>query len=238
MKKNLPWIVTGFVLVLSLLQTCILNKRIEKGQEQITQLQLDNQTQKEIINKQGDTIQVQEAIITSSTKALDNLTDSIFDLKKKDAKNRQTIAYYKGITKAEIVEVGIPYLDEERMKFWEDSVKASCQAVIDYYERNSIPVPREAGDTTADYSFKATVRKDSLVIDKLSIPDTLQLRFVQHNGGLFKPDKIEVQYFHSNPLITSIQSNSVFYKPKKKSFFQRILLPVAVGIGTGIILSK
>lgn len=238
MKKNLPWVITGFVLVLLLLQTCRLNKRIEKGQEQITQLQLDNQTQKEIINKQGDTIQVQEAIITSSTKALDKATDSIFDLKKKDAKNRQTIAYYKNITKAEIVEVGIPYLDEERMKFWEDSVKASCQAVIDYYERNSIPVPRDAGDTTADYSFKATVRKDSLVINKLSIPDTLQLRFVQHNGGLFKPDKIEVQYFHSNPLIISTQSNSVFYKPKKKSFFQRILLPVAVGIGTGIILSK
>ena len=238
MKKNLPWVITGFVLGSFFLQTCRLNKRIVKGQEQITQLQLDNQTQKEIINKQGDTIQVQEAIITSSTKALDKATDSIFDLKKKDAKNRQTIAYYKNITKAEIVEVGIPYLDEERMKFWEDSVKASCQAVIDYYERNSIPVPRDAGDTTADYSFKATVRKDSLVINKLSIPDTLQLRFVQHNGGLFKPDKIEVQYFHSNPLIISTQSNSVFYKPKKKSFFQRILLPVAVGIGTGIILSK
>lgn len=238
LNKNILWVISGILVLLLCLQTCRLNKKIREGEAQITQLELDRQTQKEVINKQGRTINIQESIISNNTQALNNLTDSVFDLKKKDVKNRETIAYFKNVTKTQIKQVAVPYIDSVAMVKWADSIRANCQNVIDYYEENYIPVPREAQDSNSLYSIKATVEKDSLIINDLSIPDTLQLRFVEHKKGLFKPNTIEAQYFHSNPLVNDISTNSVYYKPKRKPFFQRVILPIVIGVGTGILISK
>lgn len=238
-NKNVPWLVTGFLTLLLWLQTCRLNNKIEEKDKQITQTELEKQELHTTINRKDKTIQLQNAIIVDNTQALDNLTDTIFDLKKKDAKNRETIAYYKGVTNTELKKVLIPYLDTLAMKKFSDSLLALVPPDISAYIRDSmITVPASSRLKTPHFDIAATAKKEGIVIDSLSIPDTLQLRFVQHKRGWFRSDQIEVQYFHSNPYVQSLSANSAFYKPKKKSFFQRVILPVAVGVGAGILISK
>lgn len=229
--------VLPIMVILLLLDRCSLIKKVDAANSQITQLQLDNQTLSTITNKQGEVITTQSTIITDSKEALGNLTDSIFDLKRKNAKHLKTIAYYKSITHTDIDSVPVPYVDTLAMKEWEDSVRMRCNDVIAYYEANTVTVPRDAYDSTDNYTISATVRRDSLIINSISIPDTLQLRFVEKKAGLFKRPTIEVQFFHSNPLITTTQANSAIYRAKRKPLFSKVV-PILVGIGIGIILNR
>ena len=233
-RKHLGWVITGFLGLLLSVQTCTLNQKIEQGERQITLLQLEKQTLTQKINEQGKVIQQQEAIIVDNTLALNNLTDTIFALKAKDKKNLQSIAYFKGVTKTIIDTLEIPYLDTLAMSAFEDSIRKSCPKWAD----SVIQVPSKVGLETPHFELQGTVKKTGFVIDRLVIPDTLQLRFVEEKGGLFKRSKIKVQYFHSNPFVKDISANSVYFKPKKKSFFQRVVVPVTVGLGAGILISR
>lgn len=238
-KKHLGWIVTGFLTIIFWMQTCNLKKEIEEGQAQITQLELNSQTLQQKINKQGETIQVQEAIITTSHKALDNLTDTIFDLRNKDNRNRETIAYYKGITRTQIKGLEVPYLDTVAMKKFSDSILALIPKDVQEFMRDSmIQVPRTSHLSTPHLDLTATAKKQGITIDNLSLPDTLQLRFVERKGNLFRSPSVEVQYFHTNPYIINVASNSAVYKPKRKSFFVRVVLPVGIGLAGGLLISR
>jgi hypothetical protein len=232
-SKHWPWIVTVFLTVVFWLHTCNLNREIARGKDQITQLDLNNQELKTLTSKQGQTIFKQESIISDNTKSLNHLTDTIFNLKRKDAKNLETIAYYKEVTKT-TVKVDVPYLDSVAMQEFSDSVAANCAEVIQYIEDSTVKVPANVRTSNPFFSLDATVKRTGLSINALVIPDTLQLRFVEHK----KAKTVEVQYFHSNPLVQSQSANSAFYKPKKKSFFQRVILPVSVGLGLGILIAK
>jgi len=236
-SKHWPWVVTVFLTAVFWLHTCNLNQQISKGKEQITQLSLDKQELKTLTSKQGQTIFKQESIIADNTKSLNSLTDTIFDLRKKDARSLETIAYYKEVTRTGITKVTIPYLDSVAMRHFTDSVSENCAELAQYISDSTIQVPRDAVLNTPNFSLDATVQRQGLLINSLVIPDTLQLRFVEHKKFL-KVNTVEVQYFHSNPLVQSKSANSVFYKPKKASFFKRVLLPVAVGVGVGLIIAK
>lgn len=231
-------ICTGVLAILLLLNTCRLNRKIDKQSSQITEQQLSNQKLDSIVNKQKQVIYQQDVIITDNQSAIAALTDTIFNLKEKDAKNMKTIAYYQGRNVVTLTGVKVPYLDSAYMKYFEDSIQQHCATVIDYIRDSTVKVGMVAADSTSTYKIQQTVLKDGIRIDNLTIPDTLNLRFVQHKGGLFRKAKIEVQYFHSNPLVKTTGSNSVMYIPRKKSFFTRVILPVAVGIGTGLLIAK
>jgi hypothetical protein len=237
-RKHLAWVLTLFLTCIFWLHTCNLNRKLDEQANTITQIDLDRQQIKELSNRQGRQIIAQEAFMVTSKETLNRLTDSIFDLKKRDARNLETIAYYKGVTKFQVKEVGIPYLDSVRMRNLTDSVMATKESLIEYIENQTIEVPAPAALATPHYNVALTVTQDSLRLDSLSIPNTLQLRFVESGRGLFKKPQIEVQYFNSNTYITNLSSNSVFYQPKKKSFWTTVVLPVAIGVGAGILISK
>lgn len=231
-KKYIPHGIAAILGILLFIQT----NNYKGAKDQITQLDLDNQTLRTLVNQRGDTIYTQKSLITSSREAINNLTDSIFLLKRKDSKNQQTIAYYKGVTKIEVRNVSIPYMDTLSMKRFSDSVENSCAEVITYMRDSTISVPQRLSVSTQNAFLEADVTKSGLYIDSLSIPDTLQLRFVER-GGFLKRKTIEVQYLHSNKYIHSLSTNSVVYSPKK-SLLTRVILPVAIGIGVGLIISK
>lgn len=233
-RKHLGWVVTGFLTLLFWMQTCNYKQQIREGKQEISKLQLDKQVLTDKVNTQGKTIHTQSAILVDNTSALNKLTDSIFKLKKKDQKNTETIAYFKEHTNTSVSEVPVPFLDTAGMKHWEDSVLLANKLDTSKFIR----VPKTAVLQTKDLDFMATVNKNDLKIDHLSIPDDLNLRFVQHKGKLFKPSSIEVQFTHSNKYIQSLSANSVFYRPKKPSFLKRIVLPVAVGVGAGLLIAK
>lgn len=237
-SKHWPWLVTAFLTLIFWLHTCNLQKKVDQGREQITQLDLDKQTLTTKINEQGQDIFIQQSIIRDNMKSLDDLTDTIFNLKKVDSKNRETIAYFKNTTKTGVTKVDVPYLDSTAMKAFEDSVTKSCPDLASFVRDSVLTVPVSARITDPNFEVGLTVKKQGVTIDSLVIPDTLQLRFVEHKRGLFKSNEIETQFFHSNPLVRTTGANSAFYKPKKASFFKRVILPVAVGIGAGLLIPK
>jgi hypothetical protein len=234
-KKHLGWVITGFLTLLFWMQTCNLQNKIDQGKKEISQLQLDKQTLDQKVNEQGRVISTQKSILTDNTESLNRLTDTIFDLKAKDKKNLETIAYFKNVTQISVAAVDVPYLDTEAMQRFQDSLIAKYPEVKNYID-SSIRVPTTAGIGTPHFSLQATVKKDGITIDQLTIPDTLQLRFVETKAKLFKRSEVGVQFFHSNPYVKTIQANSAFYKPKRASFFKRVILPVAIGVGAGLLI--
>jgi len=241
--NKMKWITIclAILAVLLLLNTFRLNKKVGEQETLITQEKLDNQTTKEIVNKQGQTITRQKVIITQSQESINQLTDSVFNLKQKDAKNTNTIAYYKAHIKVKIDTLLVPFEKQssvaDRLHF-SDSIMKECADVIAAIDAVSVVDGTVAEIVNDTLSLKATIHKDNLEINELTIPDTLQLRFVEHKGKLFKRGYIETQFFHTNPLFKTEKANSVFYQPKRKTFFQRVLFPVAVGLGAGLLIAK
>lgn len=231
-KKHLGWVITGFLVLLFWLQTCNLQDKIDQGKQTITQLELDKQTLQSKVNAQGETIWTQQSILKDNTESLNDLTDSIFKLKRKNA---EVVAYFKNKTVTSIQEIEIPYLDTTAMRVFRDSLLANCPKL----DPNSvIPIPMTSLIQTPFFAIRATAKKQGIGIDSLAIPDELQLRFVEHKNGIFRRSTVEVQFFHTNPFVKSISANSVYYKPKKQSFFKRVIFPVAVGVGVGMLISK
>lgn len=228
----------AIIAILLLLNTFRLKRQVDDQGEIITTQQLENQNIKTTINEQGQTISKQKVIITSSQEALNKLTDTIFDLKKKDAKNTQTLAYFKTRFKIRVDSVEVPYIDIAERQQFADSLEEVCHEVIDAIEATSIQVPAIARISNDTLTMQATIGKESLSIDEIIIPDELNVRFVEHKGKLFKKKTVEVQFFHTNPLFKTEQAQSVMYQPKKKSFLQRVLLPVAGGLVAGILIAK
>lgn len=216
----------------------------ERKAEQITSLELENQQSKDILNSKDVLITTQKTIITESQAAMNKLTDTIFDLKRKDAKGVRTLAYFKAAFKARIQGLSVPYVasrsisSENLVANIPDSLKEDCGELVESLLSKTVPVDTKAVISNDSLFLAATIKKESLQIDSLVIPDTIQLRFVEHRGKLFKKKYTEVQYFHSNPIFKTDKINSVMYSPKKKGFIQKFLVPVAIGVGAGLILAK
>lgn len=237
-RKHLAWVLTLFLTCVFWLHTCNLNKKLDEKDNTISQIDLDRQSLRTLTDRQGRQIAEQDVLITNSRSALNRLTDTIFNLRSRDAHNLETIAYYKGITKVDVRNVPVPYLDSVRMRKFQDSVSFTRTELINFINDSTLQVPTRAGIQTPNIDLALTIAKDKLTLDSLTLPDTLQLRFVETPGNLFRRQKVEVQYFHSNPYVKAVGSNSAFYQPKRKSFFTRVILPVAIGVGAGILISK
>jgi hypothetical protein len=233
-SSSIPWLITGFLTLLVFIQTCHYRAEIDKQGKEITSLDLKNQTLEKEVNDRGQIIYSQKAILSSSQEAIRNLTDSIFNLNRVHGeKIKAVIAYYKGVTTTNIDSVFIPYTDTKAIHEAEMKIIERCNKEFKYLTDSFILVPRKVIKKTPNYLFAGTVMKDGFRIDELSIPDTLNLRFVE-TGGFLKKKKSYIQFTHSNPLITTTQANSVLYKPPKKPR----LLEKALFIGAGLFLGS
>lgn len=224
-------IIAILAIFLILTQTCSPHYKNEK--DTIDSLTLANQKLVDVKNQQGDVIHTQTTIVTSSQEAMKKLTDSIFSLTKKQEKQiKDIVAFYRERTSTIIKNIPIPYIDTLSMKKFSDSVTQQCSEVIRYMNDSTITVPRIAKDSNTNYSASITVSRKNVTIDSLSIPDLLSLRVVEKKGGLFKKRSFEIQFKHSNPLVTTIGVNSVVYKPRPKLG----LIPKIALIGLGVFL--
>lgn len=234
MRNKIIGIITVVLVIASVIIIGTCGRGKPTYQKTIDSLQLRNQTMDSMLNRDGTIIIQQKAIIVDNQKALNQLTDTIFRLKKRDQKNSSTLAYYKGSTVTSITHDTIPFTDT----VYYELMSKACDSIVGLARDSLIKVPITITHTTPEYSLQATITKTTLVIDSLGIADTLQLRFVETTHGLFKPNTIQVQFFHSNPLITTTQSNSAIYKPKTKNKFLQWAVPILIGAGVGIIMSK
>lgn len=210
-------------------------------------LELKNQKLDSIVNKYGQTIITQEAVVIRNQDEMNQLkhiTDSLFNLTDRQANRiKDVIAYYKGITRTVIKDKLVPYKDTVGRKQWEDSINKKCNEVIDFYEKNYISIPRTALDSTKEYKANFTAKVDGIYINSLNIPDSQYIRFNIMKGGFLKKDtygkrhfilskRVEVQVLHTNKLIYVIGQNSAIYTPQKKARW----LEKAILIGGGIFL--
>ena len=221
--------------------TC--NKR---DNQMITQKQIENQKFDSLKNAHNQYVITQEVIETKNKQSIKLLSDSNFNLRKdQDRKIKDAIAYYKGITKTIIKEVDVPYVDSIALNNFSDSLKQKCAEVINYYESNTITIPKVAEDSTANYQVKLTIKQDKVTINNLTIPDSQYIRFVTLKGGLLRKDasgkrhlftkqSIQVQVLHTNPLVHVTGQNSAIYVAPKKP---RLLLKGLI-LGAGFILGK
>lgn len=224
------WVVIA-ILAFALLSLYYQKKNeLLRKDDQITALQLANQKLDSQRRADGVTIFTQKVLLTESGHTIDYLTDTIF---KMDKKHSQTIAYYKGISRTRIDSVFIPFKDTAFAKKWSDSVNSRCKEVIQFLIDSTIIVPKRFLKEDRGYRFGGTITRGGLTIDSLLIPDTLQLRIVENKGFLKRPS-YTVQFFHSNPHITTTQANSVLYKPPKKPR----LLEKAILVGVGILVGS
>lgn len=205
---------------------------------------LENQLLDSMVNAKNQIIYTQESVITSDREGFKAYVDSMMNYtKKQERRIKDVLAYIQSITKTEIKEVEVPYLDTLFMKQWEDSVKERCSKVIEYYEANMMPVPRDATDSTKDYKIDITVTRDNLLVNSIQIPDTQHISFNIIKGGFLKKDtygkrhlflgkRIEANVLHTNPLIKVVgQKSAVYIPPKKARWLEKTLL-----IGAGIFL--
>lgn len=242
MKSNVKNIGLGLLIVallFSMLRTCAKSEQLDK-------LKADNIHQIDSIkNAYNQVVILKDVEITNSKDALKKATDSLFKLKaSQDKKIKEVIAYYKDKVKIKIDSVDVPYIDTAATKIWEDSVKAACSKVIEYYEANTISVPKTAKDSTKHYKADLTATLLGITINNLELNDEQTIRWVVYKGGLFKKDitgkrhlwlkkKIGVQIIHTNPNIKIIGAESAIYQaPKKPRILEKILF-TGIGIYLG-----
>jgi hypothetical protein len=223
--KQLAILSLVFVILFSLYKGCT-DKKYDKLKSEFSLVQLDNQKLDSIRNEQGKTIYTQQVVILENQKVLNDYTDSIFDLKRKhERKVKDVIAYYKNTTLTRVD------------SFWVyevDSIPYPIYITDNFVRDSMITVPRTYKVENPYFNFNGTVKKDGLMINSLSLPDTIQGRFVTRKGGFLKSETIEYQYFNTNPYVKQQNANSVTYKEKGK--FWRKVKEAAIYMGIGFLI--
>jgi hypothetical protein len=188
---------------------------------------------------------MQEVIITTDQDAINKVAQENFNLKKKDAKNIETIAYLEERIKVKAKGIKIPYTDstglDSLITHLLDSIDSNCREkcreALEQIDQNSISVPRKAEYRSDSINLHMTLHRYYASLDSMEIPDSQYVRFAtqKYGGflGLFKKKKTIVQVLHTNPLFQTQGMNSIFYMPKKKPQILLKALIFAAGVYGG-----
>lgn len=220
--KNKPIIyVVLLALLIIFVQHGCYRTNINRIEDSNALLLLDKQTVSQEVNKRGDTISSQKAIILNNEKILNKYADSIFQLKHTSNK---TLTYTREVVRTEIDTFTVRYTDSA-ISYTNDSA----------YRRNSITVPRHFALDSALFVIEGIVKKDGVTINNIIIPDTIYGRFTQPKTSWFHRPEIQYQTFHSNPLVHNKGLTSTIYHPKKKPVLKTVL-QIAIIAGAGFLV--
>lgn len=231
-------IIVGLIVLLMQVDSCR-NRDFQAQQNTIDSLTLANQKLVQDTNRLGQEVSKQMVITTTDQAALKKLTETIFDLMKRDDKRiKQIDALIQIASRTGVREVEIPWVDVARDKRFTDSVEKACAEVIAFYRKNTV----ELTDTTASgeiskhisidstqnkwFQIDADVLKNRFKINSINFPDSQRIAVVETKGGLFKRDingkvklfkrkTLEIMVVHTNPNIKVTGMSSVVYKPNK-----------------------
>jgi len=224
-------ILVCLILLLFSLRECSMQRRIAKlsveNEVLITKEKFKTQSFDSIKSALNKTIYTQNAIIVTTEKAINQLSQEVFNLKKKDNKNLQTIAYLKSVVKTKIDTIYISYTEIDSVPVFN-----SCKDSLDFYINNTIIIPKTVEIDSPYFKINQNITKNGVKINNLEFIDTLHQRIVETKKT------IEVQFFHTNPYIRTTSSNSVVLNKPKKTFWQKLkqtFVLVGVGIGIGIL---
>lgn len=217
------------------------NKYQSQLVERLDSLTLANQKLDSIKNAAGKEVQVQQALVVNKQADIKRLSDSIFSLKRKNARQiKNILAFYSQHTNTVIDSIPFYYLDTAEQKIFKDSL-----AYYRFAKDSLIVVPKTVKIDSPYVHIDETITKTGLHINSISILDSQYVRIVENKGGFFKrdangkfkfhvPKTTQFQTLHSNPIIHVTGQNSVLYQPNNKS---RALGKLIV-LGLGFLLGK
>lgn len=172
-------------------------------------------------NKNSQLISQAEAAKVANDKAVTELSNEIFDLKRKNQKLVKEIQSLGRIgQRVRVDSVLIPYTD-------------TFYVINDSTIR--VPAPYEFDDKW--FSLKGKVLKTGVLVDSISISDTLSFRQVDVKNGWFKKPTTVLQVVHSNPYV---QTTSVQYivVDRPTTQWNKWIKPTLTALGAGFITYK
>lgn len=168
------------------------------------------------LNSKGDSIAIQGQLILSERQAKDLLQEELEVLKKVKSNT-------KVITKTIIKEVLIPANEE------------NIVAVID--ESEFLKLPGTFSDSTEHFSFKATVQRNGLQINKLEINNKTSVTLGLQKRGFFRKSEPVITVTHSNPLVMTTGLTNVTIE-NQKPFYETRGFNLGVGFLLGVAVSR
>lgn len=184
----------------------------------------------QIENEKGKLISQNETLLHFTNKELQTYTDTIFNLRSREARLIKSVTSYAEIVqqakfKGKTAKYKDPGTDQE-----------GGAVVIDQpVDTNFIKVPRSFNYSDSTLAFDGVVRREGVTIDSLTIPNTLHIRTaIQKSGFLKLGSKTVVQAFNTNPAFKNTGIVSAEVK-NRGTWWQRWGKPAAAIIGTVII---
>lgn len=192
-------------------------------------------------NENGQMVAENKTILTDNARELKDLTDSVFNLKKREAKLIGSVSTYARIVQnAKFSGKTAPFIDKPRTDPNDTTKTVYLPQPAD---TNLMRVPRsfvypgnDQQDTTI--KFSGTVTRRGVTVDSLEIPNTLHFRIAQQKTGFLKLGRTSVvQAVNSNPAIQNTGIASIIVK-QKASFWIRVVRPVLAAAVTGFVVYK
>lgn len=207
------------------------NRYVKENEVIVLKYKMANQTKDSIINANGKAIDNQKVVITEQQDAINKISAEKFQLKKKNEKQLNTIAFLQSELAAKVDSVFIPYVDTLYL-----GGKDSTQ-LISYIKDSTVKVPKDIKYKDEWVSIDQTLKKDGLQINSISLTDTLLQRVVRNDNGWFGKEYYEFQSFHTSPYFKTTAKQSILYVPKNKTK-KVALVSLLIGIGAGLIIAK
>lgn len=204
------------------------------------QVKFDNDIS-QIRDSLGNIIAVKDAQIVGNQESMKELRARLFQTTENyNQKVKEVQALIAQKTVVIFKEIYVPYVDTIKMKKWADSIAIKCKDVIQYYEESSVPVGKQAIDSTGHYKIDATVQKNGLKINEIKFIDSQYVSITKMKGGLFKkntagklkfyqPPATVIEIKHTNPYFQNKGSSSFVYKKKNTRGYPSGLLHGALG---------
>ena len=172
-------------------------------------------------NKAGQQVIEQKPAVFADAEAVKKASAKAFNLKKKDERKIKKVMAFVKV--------------EQEVAISNDSISISTE--FEGIEKSdSIAVPVAFVKDTGDYYMEGHITKTHLVIDSMSIYNTISMRIAEKKKGVFKKGTV-VQVVNTNPLLVNrgIQSTIVNHKP---TAWSKWVKPALVAVVTGVLTYK
>lgn len=185
----------------------------------------------QIENARGQLVAENKQLQATNADQVKELTDSIFALKKQDAKRVKTVQEYaRVIQKFETGGKMAPFLPvpEDTATRTAGQVPAPCQ------DSNFVRVPRPFMYLDSTITFRGRVTRVGVWLDSIRIENTLHYRtLVNKTGFLNLGRSTTVQVLNTNPAITTLGVTSIVV-PHRTNWWNRWGKPLAAAILAGV----
>lgn len=193
-----------------------------------------------LTNEKNQLITKQQVVTSEDQTSINKLSDEVFNLKKKDAKNTETLALLRTDQKASVDSLNVPFtgsIEVDSTKRETTLINKDSAELRQYIREKTIEVPQSVEYKDTTIAFNGTVTKEGITIDSLSIPNTLNQRIVKKDGGWFKSDTYEFQSSNTSKYFHTTGEQSLLFTPKQKGTFWKVIGGIALG-AAGVLIIK